>query len=588
MLILSSLLLFLPGYFITSGFSWIKGLSQRLAVSLVTSISIGVVISYFFQLFGFLFDVYFLIFYLVFLLSTFFLFKPNLNLIFTEWRSTEKKEKIFLGSAIIISALAGIFIFTPHFGYSWPIHADEWWNVGVVQNVMRGQEVDINPYTLEPALNHKPGFFSFLASFFSLSGLDPIRAWPYLPAINVLLVSLVSSLLFFYRTKIPWASILVIVFLVAIKSNVYMLGWWFFVPSIFAFLFILPLFFLTSDWLNNLSGRLWALLVFFALSLVYLPYAALVFLALLPLIFGFLGKYKFWISSIFLVSTALLIKVGLSLSPYKEYWNFPGAPKLPPIISEFISSFFVPVAATFYQNSFLNIFDIVSITTLVFAIFSFWLWKKNSWLSGFKWVLLFSSLNLVLIWFYKISFGVFHQRAFYFFAVILSVFAPLGFVALYKWLADFKLFQDLGFWKNIYGLIFILQIIGILFFSYFDSPKGLEIYHLVRDEDLIAMKWINSRPDLRGSSVVSTVGVGSVLTPFTGLISRTNLLSTQNISATVSREQFKISEVKDCQRKKELIVGMRADLLYSRIPQDCPFLEEIYNFSKVYIYKLKE
>lgn len=587
-LILSPFLIFLSGYFITSGIPWIKNLSQRLAISLVTSIALGVVSSYFLYLIGLFSNFYFLSFWLSVFLIVIFIFKSNYKKIIEEWGNAEKKEKIFLVCALAVSILAGVFIFSPHSDYSWPIHADEWWVIGVIQNTIHGQGMNVNPYTLEPVLNHKPGFSSYFSSIFSFLNIDPIRAWPYLPAINIFLLSFVASLLFFYKTKIPWLSLLVIIFLVALKSNLYMLGWWFFVPSIFAFLFILPLFFLTSDWLGNLSGRLWALLVFLALSLVYLPYAALVFLALLPLIFGSLGKYKFWISSIFLVLTTLLIKVGLSLSPYKEYWNFSGAPKLPPIISEFISSFFVPVVATFYEKNFINILDVVSVLTLLFVIFSFWLWKNNTWLNGFKWAFLFSSLNLLLIWSGGFSFGVFHQRAFYFFGVVISVLAPMGILVLYRWLSSFDIFQKLGIWKNIFSGILFIQMMAILFLGYFNSPSGLKPYHLVNDEGLTAMQWLASKPELRGNSVVSPVEIGTILTPLTGLISKTNLLSTQSVSATINGEEFKISEIKDCDRKKELILEMQADLLYSKIPQFCPFLEEIYSSSKVFIYKFNK
>ena len=582
------LLFFVPGYLATYLMPWVRGIASRIAFSLVTSISLGVILSFVIVLLGLpLFPVFPVALILLIGVESFVL-RARFKEVVSGGTGVSNREWVTVVFSFLFSLLAALFIFIPHLNHAWPIHADEWWMIGTVENIGEGRGLNAHPYTFSPFMNDKPGFSSYAAGMLGLAGADPIRAWPYLPALTLFLVSFISSLLVFRFTGDRWAAWCLPFFLAALRSNIFMLGWWFFVPSMFSFVFIVPLLISLSDWKETARGKLWALLLFIALSLVYVPYAAVVGIALLLAMRGAITGAKRVYRWVLAFGIGAAVAIGTSLSPYREYWNMPGVPHLYEPIADYLKAFFVPIQATVSDAGiFLNLLDIAGIFLLLCAAFGFLFFRKEKWISALLWGVFVCGLNLISVWSFHASFMMFHQRAFYLFAVLAALFAAIGAARLFGWIARTPFFRNLGEWRILCIGVLAAELLFLLFSGYFILPKGTYPFALVDEENLTAMQWLRGRDDLKGMKTVSNTIQGSIMTPLTRLVAKVNLLTTQTVSASINMKEFNVLNEGTCAEKESFITKMDADIVYAPIPQECPFLEKIYGTPNVFIYLVR-
>lgn len=300
-------LFFLPGYFVSLLLPWVRGVAARLAVSLVTSVTLGVIVSSAAAFAGLPVGISLVIsMALAAAASAAGAWQVRRTLI-EEWKREARSGKILIIAVALLALAAAALVSVPHVNYPWPIHADEWWDVGVVQNTIDGYSPNTHPYLWNEFPNHKPGFTSYLAGVFDLWSVNPVRAWSALPGANVFLTTLIAALFTLSvtrgkpapfeagrptaavtassarRLRTGWAALAVPVLLAAVRSNAYMLGWWFFVPSSFAPLFLLALLIPAADWFRSARGIVWAACIACALALVYAPFISFAGLALFPL-----------------------------------------------------------------------------------------------------------------------------------------------------------------------------------------------------------------------------------------------------------------------------------------------------------------
>jgi hypothetical protein len=566
---------------------WVRDTASRIAFSLVTNITLGVVISFAIAFFKLSMYTVFPLFLSLLLIGGVYMLRMRVHEIVLGVMDTSRDEWKRVVISAFLSLLAAFFIFIPHRNYEWPIHADEWWTIGTIQNVGEGRGLNIHPYTFQSLVNDKPGFSSYIAGSLGLVRADPVRAWPYLPSINIFLVSFITSLLMFRHTRNKWVSWCVPFFFAALRSNIFMLGWWFFVPAMFSFVLLVPFFLSFSDWRESTRGIVWASTVFLALSLIYLPYAVIVgIIALLSLRKKIFEKRKIYIVALVLC-VAMIVKLGFLMSPYKEYWKMSGVPHLYGVVAQYIQAFFVPIQATISPAGiFLNLTDVISILLIPFSILGLFLSRKEGWSLMLAWGVVICGVNLLFIWFFQISFMMFHQRAFYLFSVLMAPFAAVGAAYIFEWIFLTSFLKNFGRWK----IPAIAVLGGMVFFSlfsgYFILPQGTYLFPLVNTENAIAMQWLKDNEELKGMRVVSNTAPGSVITPLTRLVSKVNMHTTQTVAASISMEEFNTLNVGTCEEKKTYITKMEGDIVYSPIPQLCEFLEKIYETQNVFIYRV--
>lgn len=581
--------LFLPGYALTFLFQWIHGFFKRIAFSIILSISSGVIISFLCAALGLPLVPFFVFFLAVCAVYLIFL-RTKRSIFFLEWNALVKKERWLFAFFLTLSVFAGIFIATPHFHYPWPIHGDEWWQVGTVQNVIEGRALNTHPYLLNELTNNKPGFSSYIAALFGAGGIDPISGWTFLPAANVFLISLIGSLLLYELTKKTLAAGVFPILLIALRSNAYILGWWFFVPSTFGLLFVLAAFLSVSLWKKTFSGLVFAFILFAALFLVYAPLGLFSLIALLPFFIPYrsiaLYAREHTLSFLLILCACVAIIAGgiyiaTTISPYREYWTINSF--LPPAI---IQAFFVPRGATFHFSLGSGLFDTVPLILLLAAAVGCANIIKEPWKRALCFGTFLGILNVWLSYALGVSFLLFHQRTFYLVGTLAAVLASLGVSLLFD---NFQKSQYAtrasSLWKKTIGILFLLCFGSILFWGYFIPPNGTLLYHLVEKEDVTAMEWlVKHRDELGTKTVIANQVVGTLITPFTRMISKISFLTAQNVAETINPQDILTAEEPDCKKKEESIIRLGGDLIYAKSPQSCPFLKEIYSSPRVFIY----
>ncbi|MCL4399649.1 hypothetical protein M1506_00005 [Patescibacteria group bacterium] len=569
-IVIAFFLLILPGYFLSLFFPFMSGFFKRLAYSIILSLSLEVVLSFLLTVFNSYLIHYFLpatvagVFILIVVLR--FVSKKNLWPIVGEWKALSEKEKFFFWLVIVLSVCAGVLVFYPHFGYLWPIHTDEWWDITAVKSVLSGRPLNTNPYLLIPETDYKPGFTSLLAGFSAALGSDPVGFWTYLPSVNLFLISLVTSILLYDKTKNVWMGGLLPIFLAAIRSNAYVLGWWFFVPSSFALLFVLFILMSAKDFFESRKSLFLSLLIFASLGLVYLPFLGLVFISLVFFVPKLFKKFPIiFLAAVFFgaVSVAAL----LAASPYKSFWSGD--------VSNFLKSFFVPVKATAALINFLGFFEVVPLILFLLGVSGFIVLYKKDWSKSFLSGGIIGLLSILVIYFFGMSFLTFYQRDYYFFGVVVALLSSVGLGIM---------ISEAKIWISLKWITVIVAVFAV-FIGYFSPPPGTGLYYLVNKRDSEALSWLKNQKDLEGLYVLSNPDVGTIITPLSGLPAKMSWLTTQALKAQNNPVQFSFFSTTDCTVKKSIITELNASIVYGNSPQNCPFLKEIYNKDDVLIYR---
>ena len=570
-LMLSIVLFLVSGYLLTLCFSRIQGFFERAGFGIALGVSLLVLESVLFVALGIpLASLVVFQGVLVFVLG--FFLRRRLGVVLSEWSGLERRERWLFAALVLVACAAGLFVLFPHMGYGWPIHADEWWQVGVVENVLEGKGLNVNPYTFDAFPNHKPGFGSSLAGLFGASGLDPVEDWSYLPGVNVFLIALAGSLLLYSRTKSFLGSGLLPLFFVVLRPNAYTLGWWFLVPSMFGLFFVVVLFLTFERVRESWKGILLWLVFLLALIFVYAPFAAFSLLVFVPMI---LWKRKKTGAVIFGMLVFLGILLAVSVSPYSAYWGGERG---------ILQALFVPDSATVHFAEGAGFFDVVTIPLFVLGVFGFFSAWRERWMRGVLYGVLLGGAGLLVSGIWGVSFLMFEGRLIYVVGVLLGVLASHCFIYMWRSFRDFWEREKMpAFWRGVVVLFLIPGISLFLLQGYFVLPEGTDLYYLVNDEDVAGLEWLRENAE-EGTVVVGDKAVGTLVTPFTRLASKISFLTGQSVSRE-HPEDAMLGDVEECSVKQEGMERLGGDVLYARRAQDCGFFEEMYSSERVYIYK---
>ncbi|MFH1849808.1 MAG: hypothetical protein ABH879_06505 [archaeon] len=177
---------------------------------------------------------------------------------------------VHLGFSSFMDPLTGITSERP---YPFPIHNDEWAHLSqAIQIIDRGKLQNINPYTGEHHQAKEPGFHLLLALIFQETGLDPVLHYQLLAAIfmavnSLGLFALVKKLIGNY-----YIAVLSVLFFASIRSNMNLLGNWFFLPLTASMILVFSIFTAKDRMLRA---------ILFAASLIIYPLAAALILMLM-------------------------------------------------------------------------------------------------------------------------------------------------------------------------------------------------------------------------------------------------------------------------------------------------------------------
>lgn len=472
-----------------------------------------------------------------------------------------------LSSAILVFVLifGVLLVYVPHYNYGYPLHVDEWNLISelrVVQNEGVGR---LLKYPIESG---------FVFTLFLIDLLFPVvLIYKFLPSLNFLLIGL--TLFYFLKKKYGyWPGIFAILFFASLRSNVNLLGNWFFVPITFAGLFIYSCLFNLDKSLDKRENMVFVVLFLFLLAFIH-PSSFLV-LCLTTLIYYGINYRK--------------IERGFRMMGWFFFLLIPSL-----LMVHHLTGFFSNLSLYRFLNFFVwdslivqinfNPIFFYGVLSSFFAVYGFILAHKKKELLGFRIYVSISLISMFVFWFIGKTLFSSYQRYLYHFMLGAVVFSAIGF---YEFLH--LIYVNMRKYKNELKLFVILLILIISFVFIFSNYNRLdeqvELYHVIDGLDYDAMKFLR---DYDNGKSYSTGGViFAPRLPGTGIMSITHLKSLGTINY-YHEEYNQITEEffsGDCNTKKLSFNNWESfEYVYSYEEIHCPFLREIYKNDKVFLYE---
>ena len=484
-----------------------------------------------------------------------------------------KKSQFFL---LILTAVLGAFlVYQPHWAYPFPFHVDEWHhlsegmrlgNYGEYFEVLR-QEWTQRFGGLEIGFH----FFLFLLSFV----FDLVLLYQYLPAVWMIVIVLTLFYVIYQQNNRQFfPAWLTCLFFISIKSNVNLLGLWFFTPLTFA----LPFIFLYFHFFNRgfVEQNKKYFLISLGIMIFLLPTHSISVLFALPALFIYalmhyrylLKEYKFFL--FFLIIPAL----GLVL--YKLILQLSWSQTIPHLISQLMFRYGWGVLEL--KNSLLEIYSWLGyLLAFVGAIFIFYFRQAKKYA-----LFLFLPATLfILVITYRltgISFFSPYQRNLYYLVISLPLFSALGLYFVLEivkdWLAGFNFSSEIKKSITLVAVSLILTLTGILLFSnYYILPRQIDLYQVISDDDYRLLKLFADLPPTR---IMATPFMSTALYP----IARQQPIGTLAFYGDRQAvEDFFSAE--SCVKKLQLLKKYAVGYVISPIALECnfgPFYQKYNNY----------
>lgn len=475
-------------------------------------------------------------------------------------------RKIHLFIITIVCILTALLIYTPHLTNQFPLHVDEWHHIAQSVRLESGEYRD----TLSSLEKGFHIFLSILSKFINL-----ISNYKYLAPIWAVFASLSLFLLAYKKTSNFNIAILAMIFFASIKSNVNILGLWFFVPLTFTLPLIFLYIFLYTEGLEKKNRKYIIASMAIMIPLIYIHAIAVLFALPFLIIYSlfhikFIKKErKLFLSFLalpilgvifFLSSTKFPTSKIIELLQFKAGWS----------ILELNNSPLELYSPIGYALAFLGAF---------FIIKHYLTNKRDPKLLAY---LIWPITLLIMIAIFKLT-GISplspYQRNLYYFIMILPLLSAIG---LYNSITLFykkaKLTSPKT--KKIITIIIIIVILILTFKSYFSIPEQIRLYHTIDKDDYLALQFLSNQEK---GNVITTPTIGSAVYATTGHAPTASLYFEGLIRRRKKIEDFFSSY--NCDFKNKIIDEFSADYVLTKSKMDCQW-PLIYGENGVYVYKV--
>jgi len=189
-------------------------------------------------------------------------------------KPVKKEEYALLKALGVLFAvlLSFVMVYSVHDNYRFPYHTDEWIDLRIATGIMESGGIG-NNVVLEI------GISLFIAEFYLLSGMDPVLTYQYLPALFAAFSALTLFIAVYRMTGKYFPALFSILFLAGLKTNITILGLWFFVALTMCVPMLYAVFYMISAGLEKASARflLCAAYVLLNIALIHPCSASFVF-----------------------------------------------------------------------------------------------------------------------------------------------------------------------------------------------------------------------------------------------------------------------------------------------------------------------
>ena len=496
------------------------------------------------------------------------------------------KHQLKVLGVIFILLITFVLVYMPHWyynsrdptagtitygSYPYPLHVDEWQHIHKARELTQNKNYD---YSRDLEL----GFHIFLAGLFLI--IDPVLDYQFLPAIFAVLASLTLFFLIYYFTKQYFVSIFAMIFFASLRSNINILGPWFFVPLTMSFflIYLFTLLFVKGTELKSKKhiigsiGVLLALFLIHPISGLFIAVVSLVYLLINPALIK--DNFRILSLSAFMPAIVLFVFSGW-------FWQGSLVDSLNFILEQIIFKSGWGVHEVKY-----NIFSfyglLASALVVVGALFS---WKDTKKRFFIVWIAI--GLALILLY-HTFNFSIFvpYQRALYY--TMLGM-VPLSAIGLHLFLRSLKRVAKkrlrFKYKKHITGFIIIVGALIFFssFISYYKTEPGLPPYQVIDELDYNAILWLAQNYGTN-NKVLAPVWISTAVYPISG----------NNIIASIyfdgGEEQKRDVNTffsSNCSQKRDIIKKYQPDFVISRKNIDCDGLTEVYG-DRTYVYEVSQ
>jgi hypothetical protein len=462
-----------------------------------------------------------------------------------------EKENIIL---IFVLMFVFMFVYSPHFDYPYPFHIDEWRHIELALKFGTAEDTNIMEIGAD--------FILFIISKF----VNIIKIFQFLPALFAVLSAFI---LFYYLRKHSLiAAFLSIVLLTLLPTNINLLGMWFLTPLTIAMpFFFLSLFIFEESLKEKNNKKLIISLIIAAVSFIIHPPTGLTVI-LTEFFIGLKEKIFFKEKKNLAYLLILIIPFLLYL---KMFWKG-SFTKTIIFFSKYIIFTKEFSEYSFSMNPILLYGIIPSILAAIGLIISF----KTKKLQTFSFILIISTINLIIFKFFEITFIAHYQRVLYHFMLAAVPLSAVGFISIYEYLKK-------SIKKKKY--LAVLLILGILLTiipgiqNYYEGRYQTSLYILIKQEEIPALEFIKTLPN---EKIITPLRIGNVLYPFT----KKEPISSIHFHYD-DNSQVKKFYNENCEYKNDLIKKLSIRYVFLENKTNCSFLTNIYQ-NGAYIYFVNE
>ncbi len=473
---------------------------------------------------------------------------------------------------IAVISLIFILVYSPHFQNPYPYHIDEWHNIEQALRIRQG-EITYGVSGLEIGFR----IFLFILSCFT----DLVLIYKYLPA----LWAVISSLVLYYIARKKTnnfnenesflIAIMAMIFFASLKSNVNLLGLWFFTPLTFSIPFIFLYIYFFTEGIENNDKKMMLYSFLLMLCVLFSHAPSLLFSIPLLLIFCVIKIKK--IKKIYKSQLYFLLIPLIGILFYNAIMRHPLL-SINYIPKELIFKFGWGVLEM--DNS---IFEIYSLVGWLMALLGIIFIICNKKIHDYTVFLLWFLLTLASVLVYKLS-GLSplapYQRYFYYLGLSLPILSSFGLYFLTSLVKNYmKKISQNKILEQVITLMIIFIVIIFLFYSYSSVPDNAELYQLIDNDAYSSVKFLTNFP--KDSAVIAPAEISTAVFPISGHNAVATIFFKGN--STVLREFFNKN---NCSEKNEIIKKYNAGYVISKKPLECNW-PIIYAEKNITIYQLK-
>lgn len=586
------LLFFVPGYALVIALFPRKGLDiyEKIAISVISSISINIlpifVLNYVFKIpINYYTVVVSALLVTAICVIIYFLRTREIPEFYFEIHEYGLQKVLRVLCVLALLAANFLLVYSIHQNYSYLYMLDEWQHMAEGIQVQDNAGIVLqNPYYKDPGTGIESGFFEkgfhiFLAEVFMLTGQVPVQIYVILPALFAAITALIVFT-FAYKTTNNYAiGLFAMLFYAALRSNVSVLGPWFYVPLTMGFTYIYAILYLFSAGLERYRLRLLLLssLLLLTLALIHPWSAAVVFPAIILYIILRPGILK---------EKNVHIIVGIMLIPFlslgyiiNTFWQGTFEKTLAYFTANFlVSGLGIPVTEAASPAYIVSFYGVVPLLLGLAGAYYIIKKKKGPERIFLAWAAFIAAVIILFQITGKTVLAPYERILYYAF---LS-FVPLSAIGLYAVLEYLiKKTQNMKL-RFLISLLCIGALACLLFMPYYESRTGL--YKIIDDDAYSGIKALEETGTHH--VVLARPEISSAIYPIT----RNYVISINPAQLSADKQALEDNRrffMTDCDGKNQILKKYGVDYVFVRAEdaQDCPGMKLIYREKGSYIYE---